>query len=364
MSHDTLRSRAWCFTVNNWKVDERQALEELKCEYIVFGQETGDEGTPHLQGYIYFSSARTLKSLKKKTGLLRAHLEKAQGDSQKNYDYCTKDGTNIHERGTRPKTRQEKGEDEKTRWANIKDLAKAGALEEIEPKVFVQNYRTLKLIKQDHMQRPQELANVCGEWLWGPSGCGKTTLARTTYPDAFIKARTKWFDGYQGQETCIMDDMDPYNVSLGGDVKDWGDKWSFMAQHKGTSSWIRPKRFIITSQYPPEQIFSDPETISAIYRRYNVTKMAPPKILKKRAKRTSAFLDYENTTIHKFKKQKVTFSHDCSKHGEVCPTPQGSQESLLSQEAPNLQEARSQVVLTLPDELYRRHARDEEREDC
>jgi len=52
-------TRAWCFTLNNYTEEERDALRSLKCKYIVFGYERGEEGTPHLQGYVHLSTQKT-----------------------------------------------------------------------------------------------------------------------------------------------------------------------------------------------------------------------------------------------------------------------------------------------------------------
>lgn len=343
-AYEATRSRAWCFTLNNWTPLERKQIELTKCEYLVFGEEVGDKGTPHLQGYVYFASARTGRALSKTTGWARCSNRKAQGSAYQNRDYCTKESTNVFEKGDRPLTSKEKGEAEAKRWEDIKEAAKAGQIEEVDAKVYVQNYRSLKMIAQDHMPRPDNLDEVCGTWIWGDAGIGKTHLPRTKYPDAFIKQRTKWWDGYIDQETVILDDMDPFAVALGGNIKDWADKWSFMAEMKGTSKWIRPKRIIVTSQYPPEGIWKDKETLDAINRRFHVLHMTGPKFKKKCKRAPSEFLENQNVKIHKPNPPTfIEFGHDCKNHGshsqehqappvdeEKLPV-EGSEEALLQQ---------------------------------
>ena len=47
--------------------------------------------------------------------------------------------------------------------------------------------------------------------LWGPSGTGKSRWVAATWPDAFWKApESKWWDGYSGQETVVLDDFKDY----------------------------------------------------------------------------------------------------------------------------------------------------------
>lgn len=163
-----------------------------------------------------------------------------------------------------------KGDTNKKRWAEAWELAKAGKIEEIDEEIKFRYYSTIKRIKSDYMQKPDDLDNVCGFWFYGEAGTGKTTKARSENPGAFIKSRDKWWDGYQGQEVVICDDLDKYHVSLAGYLKDWADKWTFKAEYKGSVAWLRPKKFIVTSQYHFEEIWTDKETREALARRYEV----------------------------------------------------------------------------------------------
>lgn len=86
----------WCFTINNYTL--LPAFDTSCMEYLCFGEETGESGTPHIQGYVRFKIRKTLASVKK---LLdnRAHAEPAKGHEKQNRDYCSKDGK-FHEFGT------------------------------------------------------------------------------------------------------------------------------------------------------------------------------------------------------------------------------------------------------------------------
>ena len=48
----------WCFTLNNYSVEEEETIRNAPCAYMLFGRERGDEGTPHLQGYVHFKNER------------------------------------------------------------------------------------------------------------------------------------------------------------------------------------------------------------------------------------------------------------------------------------------------------------------
>lgn len=86
-------STAYCFTLNNYTDGEYNDLKnhfiDKKYDYII-GKEIGESGTPHLQGYINYPNKITFTSLKKLCN--RLHIEKANGNKQQNYNYCSKDG--------------------------------------------------------------------------------------------------------------------------------------------------------------------------------------------------------------------------------------------------------------------------------
>lgn len=96
----TLKSRKWCFTLNNYSVDMTDTLTQhfLKKEWnYIFGKEVGSKmKTPHLQGFILAKNAIRFDTLKKL--MPTAHLEVAKGSVEENYKYCSKENdyyTNI-----------------------------------------------------------------------------------------------------------------------------------------------------------------------------------------------------------------------------------------------------------------------------
>lgn len=230
-------------------------------------------GTPHLQGYIHFKNQRSLAALKKL--MVGCWVDIARGDLNQNADYISKIATAVTI-GERPKTAEEAGLDEIARWKLVKDKAKAGLLEDIPEDIYVRYYSTLKKIAADHRPAVAALPVLQNEWLWGPSGCGKSKSARDRFPDAYIKdPKEKWWDGYAGQDTVIVDDFDKYQVSMSGEMKRWCDHYPFPAQVKGSTLFIRPARIIVTSNYAPEEIWQDTNTLEPINRRFNVIHMGP-----------------------------------------------------------------------------------------
>lgn len=97
-------AKNWCFTLNNPTDDEEQKIcdtaEGDETVYLVFGRETGEQGTRHLQGYVSFGSPKTLRQCK---ALLssRIHAEVRKGTHYQAAEYCKKDG-DYEEFGTTP----------------------------------------------------------------------------------------------------------------------------------------------------------------------------------------------------------------------------------------------------------------------
>lgn len=264
----TKGSRAWCYTLNNPTEEERDAQRQLTCEYHIFGWERGESGTPHLQGYVHFKHQKTLSAVKKL--MPRAHLEERRGTIQQAVDYCKKDG-DFEEFGEKPKTQEEKGAANKRRYDEALQAAKEGRMDDIPGDLLTKHYNTYKRIREDYLPKPVTLSELMNEWRFGPTGTGKSRSAHEAYPDAYIKkADTPWWDGYSGQEVVIIDDFDKYHVKLGYQLKIWLDHYPFVAERKGGSALIRPKKVIITSNYHPRDIWDDDRTLEPVLRRVNV----------------------------------------------------------------------------------------------
>lgn len=249
------RSRAWQFTLNNYVQADEDRLHNLDCEYIVYGHEVGASGTPHLQGYVYFGTQRTLSVLKKKVHPT-AHFEPARGNADQNYAYCTKEGREIYERGTRPHAGT------RTDIAAMKELVKGGASigEVIDSASSYQELKAAELLMK--YQPMPDRREVVIHWYYGATGTGKTyaafeeAKAASAVPgDIWISGRNlEWWQGYQGQHNVILDDFR-------GDFCEFHtllrylDVYPIMVNFKGGSTWLRATHIWITSPYPPERVF-------------------------------------------------------------------------------------------------------------
>jgi len=61
------QSKYWCFTYNNYEADTIEQLEQVfnhECQWYLFQEETGEEGTPHLQGNLCLKVKQRMTQLK------------------------------------------------------------------------------------------------------------------------------------------------------------------------------------------------------------------------------------------------------------------------------------------------------------
>jgi Putative viral replication protein len=85
------RSKSWCFTLNNYDDPAQERVRALvpNTEFLIYGREVGETGTPHLQGFVRFKNRLRFNQV---AALLPGcHLSVAR-DVYKASDYCRKDG--------------------------------------------------------------------------------------------------------------------------------------------------------------------------------------------------------------------------------------------------------------------------------
>lgn len=255
--------------MNNYSSTE--LVDTVECRYICYGKEVGESGTPHLQGFISFSNARSLKSVIKL--LPGCHITVAR-NVEASIKYTQKDG-DWTERGDRPMTQAEKGAGEKRRWDEILLAAQEGRFEDIDPEIRLKYDRNIERIRQSELKkRKLEDTEEKHQWYYGASGTGKSRKARTENPDAYLKMCNKWWDGYSDQQTVIIEDFDRKHDILCHHLKIWADRYPFPVECKGGSYVIRPSKIIVTSNWHPKDIWSAAEDLDPILRRFHVTRFS------------------------------------------------------------------------------------------
>ncbi len=81
-------AKDWCFTINNPRRRDWNKVWAMPYKYLTFQPELGEEGTPHLQGFVQFEEKLRLTALKKFHK--KAHWEKRRGTPYECAHYCQK----------------------------------------------------------------------------------------------------------------------------------------------------------------------------------------------------------------------------------------------------------------------------------
>jgi len=94
-----LQSKHWCFTLNNYTVEQIEKVDQYlnwECNKWIYGFEVGENGTPHLQGYMILNTKKRMTQIKNETGLNGIHLEITR-NKRTSPSYCAKDGNYVQE---------------------------------------------------------------------------------------------------------------------------------------------------------------------------------------------------------------------------------------------------------------------------
>lgn len=201
------QSRRWCFTFNNWTPEIRSHLTTLPVcverrglRYLCFGEESGEEGTAHLQGYIEFFSPWRMTRVKSLLGADGFHLEVARADSNKNIAYCSKqEGCNFYSIGEPGRRGQRSDLDDVKvaieEGASDEQLASSFFGQWVRYRQSFSSYRALISrqavtanfsLESFPTQWPRELDWSKTQILWGESGIGKTEYASAMLPGALL----------------------------------------------------------------------------------------------------------------------------------------------------------------------------------
>lgn len=177
-----------------------------------------------------------------------------KGTPQQASDYCKKEG-NFVERGILPDDKYLKcGMKEKARWALARKASEEGRFDDIPDDIYMRNYGSIHHIYQDSMPTPPIMDGLLeNEWIWGDTGVGKSAYAHAEYPDLYPKPRNKWWDGYKQQDVILLEELAPTDADwIAPLLKIWADRYPFIAEMKGRSVMIRPKKIIVCCNFSPD----------------------------------------------------------------------------------------------------------------
>lgn len=215
-----IRSRGWIYTLNNPLEHEYDTFRPG--EYGQHQLEEGEKGTPHLQGFCYFSQPKTFATMKKIHP--RAHWMVMNGTIDENLVYTSKETGRIKPPvswGEKP--RQGKRSDLHDAADILRSTGgpvhkKLRAVAEANPAAFIKYHRGFAALAAitaevepegkpavwrewqqwllEYLQRPADDRHIL--WVYDPSGGkGKSTLVRyltTNHPDDYASLKGKVAD--------------------------------------------------------------------------------------------------------------------------------------------------------------------------
>lgn len=251
------KSRTYCFTVNNYTDDEYETLkssrESIGARYIVFGREVGENNTPHLQGYVYFTNPRSLSGVKRLPGLTRAHLEIAKGTPNQASEYCKKDGDFFEEGDLPAPGRRSDLEEIKEKISEGKSELFIADNHFSQWVVYRRSFDAYRRLLRSTPRSWKTWTNI----LVGSTGLGKTRFVYQQHrdEDIFVWGGDRWFDGYCGQSIALLDD---YRGELTiGFMLRLLDRYPLSVPIKGGFVNWNPRRCYITSNHMPEFWYED-----------------------------------------------------------------------------------------------------------
>lgn len=266
------------------------ANRDLVEYFVMFKEEAPTTGKEHYHSLVVLNKIK------------RAHVcinidprgvwEKCRTNALSCYKYISKDGQRYFEFGTRPANIQRfiENSSEETRKRRMEKSKNDGKFREMVQRAKVHDmsitdemlYARFRQYFDDLLAKSFTAEVYQGDlkfknlWIQGPPGIGKSRLvwdfARDFGLRVYPKNQNKWFDGYNGQEIILIDDACPDQMKyIVEKLKVWSDRYSFMAEIKGSSRMINCKDFylIVTSNYRLEYCFSDVDG-RAIERRFDV----------------------------------------------------------------------------------------------
>lgn len=251
-----VRANSWCFTINNYTDADCAAVEALTAEavYLVCNKEVGEQGTPHLQGYVKMKSTRTRKSMSKK--LPRASLRAADGTAQQNRDYIYK----VND----PKQRVEEvwlelGEipqqGKRTDLQIMREAIAEGAnIRELVHRVQgTQAVRSAELLMKYIEQKRNFKTEVM--WFYGPDALDNEEAAIAWLGDDYYHTQSlKWFEGYDAHENVLLaldTRMAPSPHQLMGLM---GER-EYRVENKGSSRQFLARKMAIVAPLAPIDIY-------------------------------------------------------------------------------------------------------------
>ncbi len=231
----------------------------VKPRYAIYQLEVGENGTPHLQGYIVYRRQRRFTAISTEFDC-HPHLERRRGTHTQAKEYCSKEDTRVEGPwifGSDEGIPESQGQ--RTDLAAVKRKLDGGVkLTTIADEHFgdfvrynksFREYKRLKAPKRRHLMEVIVL--------YGSTGTGKTRYAydhwgNDLYSVPEAKGSGTYWDDYDEQETVLVDECYGKRFSHGF-LLQLLDRYPFTVPVHGSSVNFSSKRIVMTSNTHPRE---------------------------------------------------------------------------------------------------------------
>ncbi len=240
-----------CLTIFKYSKDTfPQSDFESIFSYCIYQEESCPKtGKPHIQFYGELSKRKSLRQIKKFFNDQTVHIEERFGTQKQCIEYCSKEETRIGEVKEHGSPREQ---GRRTDLNYIRDMVKSGhTIENIVDSMERISYQAVKLaitLKTVYSRPRTEKPVVI--WIYGATGIGKTRYVYEHFKDIYTKNMSKWWDGYEQQQTILIDDYRK-DLCKFHELLTLTDRYTCQREVKCGSVQINSKYIIFTSPKGP-----------------------------------------------------------------------------------------------------------------
>lgn len=257
--------RGWCFTINNYTEDDVKQVESLpKYKHLFVGKEVGEQGTPHLQGYVSFLNKIRFEQVKKL--LTRAHITAAKGTARDNYNYCMKENDPLISTA------------EPTNLESVYQVAKEFASKkrtyaeicEFDSRFYAESNKKLYMNAVD--TQPVYRGPKRIYWLYGDTGTGKSRFAEEMGAKLFC-FNNQFAQNYERASVVCIDELRHSDLSFSKLLLLLDPYRPSVVNIKGGQRTWDPEVVYVTTTIPPWEWMTDGTANEQLLRRISSISM-------------------------------------------------------------------------------------------